>query len=208
MVAMPSLTAQFCMGKTHVILHNLFSAHTTICTVAHSNIEDLRTIHGRVYATYQEAATALGLFEDESEAVRAMREAVAAYSRLGQLRFLFAYLLLDLRRLFKRSTKSSYYSAPRSSSRIASSYPGELLKSDDVELNCVTVDSPYRSVLASVVSSREGAKNSLIPAMRTFSPPMRRHVVLGSVTKLAWFALCLTKETECQDAADLYSQQT
>jgi hypothetical protein len=29
--------------------------------------EDLRTIHGRVNTTYQEAATASGLFEDESE---------------------------------------------------------------------------------------------------------------------------------------------
>lgn len=36
------------------------------------SFEDLRMIHGRVYATYQEAATALGLFEDESEAVRAI----------------------------------------------------------------------------------------------------------------------------------------
>ena len=43
--------------------------------------ENLRTIHNRLYSTYQEAAAALGLFEDESEAVRAMREAVAAYSR-------------------------------------------------------------------------------------------------------------------------------
>jgi hypothetical protein len=59
-----------------------------------SSFEDLRTIHGRVYATYQEAATAMGLFEDESKAVRAMREPVAAYSRPGQLRFLFAHLLL------------------------------------------------------------------------------------------------------------------
>jgi len=57
---------------------------------------DLRTIHNRLYSTYQEAATALGLFEDESEAFRAMREAVAAYSRPSQLRFLFAHLLLDL----------------------------------------------------------------------------------------------------------------
>ena len=60
------------------------------------SFEHLRTVHGRIYATYQEAATALGLFEDESEAVRAMREAIAAYSRPGQLRFLFAHLLLDL----------------------------------------------------------------------------------------------------------------
>jgi PIF1-like helicase len=60
------------------------------------SFEDLRTIHNRLYATYQEAAIALGLFEDESEAVRAMREAIEAYSRPGQLRFLFAHLLLDL----------------------------------------------------------------------------------------------------------------
>jgi hypothetical protein len=58
--------------------------------------ENLRTVYNRLYATYQEAATALGLFEDESEAVHAMREAVAAYSRPGQLRFLFSHLLLDL----------------------------------------------------------------------------------------------------------------
>jgi hypothetical protein len=36
----------------------------------------------------------MGVFEDESKAVRAMREAVAAYSRPGQLQFLFAHLLL------------------------------------------------------------------------------------------------------------------
>jgi hypothetical protein len=41
MVVMPSLTAQFCMGKTHVIIHNLFSAHTTLCMVAHSNSYDI-----------------------------------------------------------------------------------------------------------------------------------------------------------------------
>jgi hypothetical protein len=46
-------------------------------------LEDLRTIHGRAPTIYQEAPTALGLFEDESEAVRAMREALAAYSHPG-----------------------------------------------------------------------------------------------------------------------------
>ena len=55
--------------------------------------ENLRKIHGRVYSTYQEAATALGLSEDESEAVRAMRGAAVALSRAGQLRFLLAHLL-------------------------------------------------------------------------------------------------------------------
>lgn len=58
--------------------------------------EDLRTIHNRVYPTYQEAARALGLFEDESEAVRAMREAVAAYQPSRLTTYLFAHLLLDL----------------------------------------------------------------------------------------------------------------
>ena len=60
------------------------------------SFDDLRTIHNRIYATYQKAAIALGLFEDQLEAVCAMREAVAAYSRPSQLRFLLAHLLLHL----------------------------------------------------------------------------------------------------------------
>lgn len=44
------------------------------------SFEDLRTMHGQVYPTYQEAAKTPGSFEDESEEVRTMREAVAAYS--------------------------------------------------------------------------------------------------------------------------------
>jgi hypothetical protein len=58
--------------------------------------QDLRTVSDQVYPTYQEAATVMGLFDNVSEAVHAMEEAVAAYSRSGQLRFLFAHLLLDL----------------------------------------------------------------------------------------------------------------
>jgi hypothetical protein len=49
-----------------------------------------------VYNTYQEADKALGFFEDKSEPVCTIKEAVAAYSRPGQLRLFFAYLLLDL----------------------------------------------------------------------------------------------------------------
>jgi hypothetical protein len=73
----------------------LFYVRVLLQHRAASSFEYLRTIHGRV-STYQEAATALGLFEDESEPMRAMREAFAAYSRPGQLRFLFTYLLLGL----------------------------------------------------------------------------------------------------------------
>ncbi|KAF7174438.1 hypothetical protein CNMCM6106_008742 [Aspergillus hiratsukae] len=61
-----------------------------------SSFQDLRTVHGHCYETYHEAASALGLFQDASEAEYAISEAIAAYSRPSQLRFLFAYLLLDL----------------------------------------------------------------------------------------------------------------
>jgi hypothetical protein len=61
-----------------------------------SSFQDLRTVHDHCYQTYQEAATALGLFQDVREAVYAMNDAISAYCRPSQLRFLFAYLLLDL----------------------------------------------------------------------------------------------------------------
>jgi hypothetical protein len=61
-----------------------------------SSFEDARTVRGQCYPTYQDAATALGLFQDDHEAIYAMKEAVAAYSRPSQLRFLFAQLLSDL----------------------------------------------------------------------------------------------------------------
>ena len=60
------------------------------------SFQDLRTVRGHCYRTYQEAATALGLFQDVHEAAYALNEAIRAYSRPSQLRFLFAYLLLDL----------------------------------------------------------------------------------------------------------------
>jgi hypothetical protein len=61
-----------------------------------SSFEDARTIRGHSYPTYQDAATALGLFQDDHEAVYAMSEAITAYSRPSQLRFFFAQLLSDL----------------------------------------------------------------------------------------------------------------
>ncbi|KAJ6003691.1 hypothetical protein N7522_006383 [Penicillium canescens] len=61
-----------------------------------NSFEDVRTIRGHCYPTYQEAATELGLFQDNHEAVYAMNEAITAYSRPSQLRFLFAQLLSNL----------------------------------------------------------------------------------------------------------------
>jgi hypothetical protein len=54
------------------------------------SFQDVRTIRGQYYPTYQEAATALGLFQDDHDAVYAIKEAIAAYCRPLQLRFLFA----------------------------------------------------------------------------------------------------------------------
>lgn len=56
---------------------------------------DLRTIDGTAYRTYQEAVTALGLFEDVQEAEQAMAEAVAALYVPRRLRFLFIDLLVN-----------------------------------------------------------------------------------------------------------------
>jgi hypothetical protein len=53
-------------------------------------------VHNHYYRTYQEAATAIGLFQNVRKAVYTMNNAISAYSRPSQLRFLFAYLLLDL----------------------------------------------------------------------------------------------------------------
>lgn len=57
---------------------------------------DLRTVRGRVYITYQEAAAVLGLFQDKTESEHALQEVIAAYSRFGQFRFLFVHLILSL----------------------------------------------------------------------------------------------------------------
>ena len=61
-----------------------------------ASFQDLRTVDGHPYATYQEAAIALQLFRDNREAEYALNEAIASYSRPSQLRFLFANLLMDL----------------------------------------------------------------------------------------------------------------
>jgi hypothetical protein len=57
---------------------------------------DLRTVDGTEFPTFQQAAQAIGLFESQNEAEFVMDEAIASYYRPGQLRFLFAHLLVDL----------------------------------------------------------------------------------------------------------------
>jgi hypothetical protein len=44
------------------------------------SFKELKTVHGQLYSTYQEAAVALGLFKDVTEAVSAIEEAIASYN--------------------------------------------------------------------------------------------------------------------------------
>nr|XP_049464898.1 uncharacterized protein LOC125907323 [Anopheles coluzzii] len=57
-----------------------------------TSFEDLRTVDGTVFASYQEAATMAGLFQDDLEWDRAMQEAVT-FQMPSQLRNLFAVIL-------------------------------------------------------------------------------------------------------------------
>lgn len=59
-----------------------------------TSFEDLRTINGKVYPTYREAAAALGYFEDDELWVRTLEEAVLTQCNSSKIRALFAYLLL------------------------------------------------------------------------------------------------------------------
>lgn len=47
----------------------LFYLRALLQTQSTSSFQDLRTVHGHCYPNYQEAATALGLFHDDHEAV-------------------------------------------------------------------------------------------------------------------------------------------
>lgn len=53
---------------------------------------DIRTINGITYPTHQEAARALGLFDDQNEGIMAFEELVAFGVAPAQLRWLFALL--------------------------------------------------------------------------------------------------------------------
>lgn len=60
-----------------------------------SSFVDARTIDDTLYETYQEAATVMGLFEDEDEATHAFTEAIQDLRTPAQLRILFIHLLIN-----------------------------------------------------------------------------------------------------------------
>ena len=58
--------------------------------------DDLKTLDGITYDTFQAMAIALGLFPKDGEAQFAMREAIASSYSPSQLRFLFATVLIHM----------------------------------------------------------------------------------------------------------------
>lgn len=59
------------------------------------SLQDCRTIDGVVYETFQQAADALGLFEDDTEAESAIAEGIQALKTPRSLRLLFTHLLVN-----------------------------------------------------------------------------------------------------------------
>lgn len=74
----------------------LFYIRALLLHKAARSFEELRTIQGIVSETFQEAAAALGLFANASEAEEALQEAVKSYSSPREIRFLFCHLLLNI----------------------------------------------------------------------------------------------------------------
>ncbi|KAG2743145.1 hypothetical protein P692DRAFT_20689955, partial [Suillus brevipes Sb2] len=60
-----------------------------------SSFIDLRTVNEHVFATFHEAASDLGLFENNQEGFLALQEAVDCLRTPSQLRFLFAQIILE-----------------------------------------------------------------------------------------------------------------
>ena len=60
-----------------------------------SSYVDARTVNGIEYATFQEAATELGLFANEKESEYALMEAIQTLKTPRQLRLLFVHLLVN-----------------------------------------------------------------------------------------------------------------
>jgi hypothetical protein len=58
------------------------------------SFDELKTIHGTLYPTFQDATNAAGLFAEENEAEYTLQEAIARLSTPRQLRFLFIDLIL------------------------------------------------------------------------------------------------------------------
>ena len=59
------------------------------------SFEELHTVNGTIYATFQEAATTLGLFANQNEGIYALKEAINSLQMPWQLHILFIHLLVN-----------------------------------------------------------------------------------------------------------------
>ena len=62
---------------------------------ASSSFTDLRTIQGHIFDTFHEAASDIGLFDNQNEGFLTLEEAVESLRTPSQLRFLFAQIILE-----------------------------------------------------------------------------------------------------------------
>lgn len=73
----------------------LFYLRAVLQTRPANSFSDARTVNGVEHQTFQDAAAAIGLFEDQTEADYILNEAIQALKTPTQLRFLFVQLLID-----------------------------------------------------------------------------------------------------------------
>lgn len=73
----------------------LFYLRALLLRIPGKDFTDIRTVNGIIHSTFQQAAIALGLFQNGEEAENVLQEAVESYTTPSQLRFLFAHILLN-----------------------------------------------------------------------------------------------------------------
>jgi len=83
------------LQSVHISRRELFYLRNLLLTRPGISWEDLRTIRGTIYPSFQAACLALGLFADKDEAEVCMQEAVDTLRTPQQLRILFVHLLTN-----------------------------------------------------------------------------------------------------------------
>jgi hypothetical protein len=86
------------VARLHTIrpgLGEVFYIRLLLLHHAARSYEDLRTINWVRYATFQHAAQAAGLLQEDEEGRLAMEDAIAEYKSASQLRFLFVLLITE-----------------------------------------------------------------------------------------------------------------
>ena len=83
------------LQSVHVSRGELFYLRSLLLSQPGTSWEDLRTIDGMVYSSFQAACLALGLFAERDEAQVCMQEAVDTLRTPQQLRILFIHLLTN-----------------------------------------------------------------------------------------------------------------